>query len=317
MTPADVLEAERVEDLAEAVEPLAIVAIGFAEHGRPALLATAKDSSSIPFGRTGGPSEPSFPRVTTERPWPATANLMGDAVDLGDLSVAFPFVQPLPNGELLIVGGRCRPGDENASVVAANGARRLSFCAGDGIESVQTTRSGDIWVSYFDEGVFGNFGWGGGRGPAPIGSPGLVRFATDGSISYRFSPPSGHDSIADCYALNVGEDHVWAYYYTDFDLVRIDHAGSTRAWSTDIAGARAVAIHGDRVLFFGGYGDDRNAAQLGRLDRSDVDDLRTLAICDSAGRRIAPDLAVGRGRCLHLLAGSTWWRVDLATLPDR
>lgn len=316
MTVERVLEAERVEDLADLAGADTIVAVGFAEHGRPTMLVTPPAFAEIPFGRTGGPREPSFPRSRTENPYPARAIMSdGSTVDLGELTVAFPFVQPLPHGELLVVGGRCRSGHENAEVFTAAGRRRRSFCAGDGIESVQVSRSGQIWVSYFDEGVFGNLGWGGGRGPDPVGASGLVCFASDGTISYRFAPPAGHRAIADCYALNVGEDAVWAYYYTDFDLVLINRAHQSRAWATPLSGAKAVAVHGGRALLFGGYAEERNAVHLCRLDRSDVADVQRVNLVGAEGQTIAPDVVVGRGRCLHMLVGSTWWRFDLATLP--
>jgi hypothetical protein len=38
---------------------------------------------------------------------------------------------------------------------------------GDDIAHVQATDTGEIWVGYFDEGVYGNYGWGSSR--LPIG----------------------------------------------------------------------------------------------------------------------------------------------------
>jgi hypothetical protein len=46
------------------------------------------------------------------------------------------------------------------------------------------------------------FGWGG-RGPEPIGTPGIVRFAADLRPEWRYSTSGEVDSIEDCYALNV------------------------------------------------------------------------------------------------------------------
>ena len=40
---------------------------------------------------------------------------------------------------------------------------------------MQVDSLGRIWVSYADEGVYGNFGWGQ-PGPPPVGAAGLVCF---------------------------------------------------------------------------------------------------------------------------------------------
>ncbi len=56
--------------------------------------------------------------------------------------------------------------DLNGRVFGPDGALRREFLLGDGIQDVQTTAEGDIWVSRFDEGVYGNLGWGG-RGDDP------------------------------------------------------------------------------------------------------------------------------------------------------
>ena len=62
-------------------------------------------------------------------------------------------------------------------VVDAAGSVVAEGTLGDGINHLLTTPSGAIWVGYFDEGVFGSFGWGG-PGPPPIGQPGIVQFDT-------------------------------------------------------------------------------------------------------------------------------------------
>ena len=57
---------------------------------------------------------------------------------------------------------------------------------GDGIQHLQTTKSGEIWAAYFDEGIFGNLGW-----RRPIGAKGLLRFNSDGKRVYEFQRVSG------------------------------------------------------------------------------------------------------------------------------
>ncbi|MDT9722760.1 hypothetical protein QVE09_28095 [Paenibacillus sp. ClWae2A] len=85
----------------------------------------------------------------------------------------YHYVQPL-HDHLLLVGARCanygnEQFDLNAKVCDLDGNTIREFLLGDGIQSVQVTERGTIWTSYFDEGVFGNYGW-----ADPIGSNGLL-----------------------------------------------------------------------------------------------------------------------------------------------
>jgi hypothetical protein len=101
----------------------------------------------------------------------------GPVVEISDFDLAFPIPAPMPDGRVLAVSSRCRwrPGgaDPNAVIFDDAGVRVGEGVVGDGIEHVFTTSTGDIWVAYFDEGVFGNYGWGG-SGPTPIGAPGII-----------------------------------------------------------------------------------------------------------------------------------------------
>jgi hypothetical protein len=92
------------------------------------------------------------------------------------------FVQHVPDG-LLMVGARCAwrvsGPEQNAVVFDESGKVVRRFTLGDGINDVRTDSKGSIWVSYFDEGVFGNRGWNS-PGPEPIGASGLVAFDSSG-----------------------------------------------------------------------------------------------------------------------------------------
>ena len=159
---------------------------------------------------------------------------------------AYPTAHPLPDEEILVVGSRChfRNGtpETNATVFDRAGNLVRQFVLGDGIQDVQTTTDGLIWVSYFDEGVFGNFGW-----TKPIGAPGIVCFDTSGRKVWDFEPPHSFNAMADCYAMNVADDAAWACYYTDFPIVRIDAQHNVRAWPNEFSGAHAIAVDAKRV----------------------------------------------------------------------
>ena len=196
--------------------------------------------ADVPFAYDEQPGWATFPKPRAEHAYTAAVvRVSGSDADrtaLDGVTTTFPKIQPLPDGEILLVGTRAerRPDgshDLNASVLGLDGMRRREFLLGDGIEDVQTTADGRIWVSYFDEGVFGNFGWGEPGGPAPIGSSGLVRWLSDRrSTGPQSSARPRRD--ADCYALNVASDAVWACYYTEFPLVRIAGDDSIASWTT-------------------------------------------------------------------------------------
>src|SRR5262249_40802979 len=122
---------------------------------------------------------------------------------------AFHFVQPLPNG-VLAAGARCywRPegAEKNALALDWDG-RVLGRCTlGDGIQDLRVTPNGTIWVSYFDEGVFGNYGWNH-PGPPTIGGAGLVAFGPNGERRFAYdAEAAGTDAICDAYAMNVAAD---------------------------------------------------------------------------------------------------------------
>jgi hypothetical protein len=240
------------------------------------------------------------------------------AREMRGLTVAFPLVEQLPDGQTLIVGTRCAYRDEgpelNAAVFDRDGNRRRDFCLGDGIQWLQTTSAGKVWVGYFDEGVFGNLGWAEttrGEYVPPVGARGLVRFDSAGNREWSYEPPAGRDSIADCYALNVTDDLVWTYYYTDFPLAQVDEADTVRCWSTNVGGATAIAVDDGQVVLAGGYGEERRRLVSLTFDGDRLRETGQDSVC------IPTELGtewsfIGRGSELHVLGRTRWLRVPLS-----
>lgn len=246
-------------------------------------------------------------------------------VNVPNVGVAHPRLQMFPSGEILLVGARCRryadgTAENNAFVYRPDGEVSRSFVLGDGIQDVLISRDGSIWVSYFDEGIYGNKGWGslhpGSHYVRPIGSSGLVRFDDQGRKLWEFSPPAGIPGMDDCYALNVTDDAAWAYYYAEFSLARASIQGDVRAWQTATSGAVAFAVNDDMVLLCGGYEPDESRIVLGRLAENSVENIRECRLSSplggySFGKRFGP---VGRGPIVHLFADHQWYQVHLRTV---
>ena len=72
-----------------------------------------------------------------------------------------------------------------------------------------------MWASYFDEGVFGNYGWNH-PGPPALGASGLVAFTKTGEVGFTYDPEAAHtDAVSDANAMNdTADGDVWLYIYT-------------------------------------------------------------------------------------------------------
>ncbi|HEV8067358.1 MAG TPA: hypothetical protein VGP76_06460 [Planctomycetaceae bacterium] len=258
----------------------------------------------------------SFPKTTSAQPQTyRVVGLAGQEILLDVVIEREPFnihdVQPLGDQLLLVcVRSHYRGPDDferNGRVYNRDGTVAGEILLGDGIKSVQTTPAGVIWTSYFDEGVFGNFGW-----ERPIGESGLVAWSSEGQKLYEFEPGETLDSICDCYALNVEtENDVWLYYYTDFPLVHLRDHKIVQSWQIPVAGSAAFAISGSHALFRGGY-KDRDMCRL--FDLSNDNKVTTLAkiqLETEAGDMLAVRHVIGRGDSIYFISGDSLYRVDI------
>jgi len=231
---------------------------------------------------------------------------------------SFPTVQPLPDGGVLIVGSRAQwtPGgpEQNAEAFDANGDLLRTACVGDGVAHARTTASGELWVGYTDEGVYGNMGWGWQEGPAPIGSPGILRFAPTLEVAWEF-PATREMVIDDCYAMNWDGKRLWASYYSDFRLLAIED-GKASSLKSSMPGAHALVTNGTEVAYVGGYRDEYDRVATGRTD-DDAKDFQVSRLVMPDGSELPREASiVGHANELHVFAGTRWLRVDLEDLPD-
>ena len=303
-----------------------IVAFSVGPSGEAIALAVADDAVATPFARDVQPGWASFPKAATDKPYDAALLVHDgstiDRSDLRGLETAFPLVQLLPNDELLLAGARSRyrndAPDQNGRVYGRHGELRREFVLGDGIEDVQATSDGRIWVSYGDEGVFGNYGWGEPGGAPPIGASGLVRFDSHGTVQWEYRPPQHVDGIAHCYALNVEDDATWIYYYESFPLVRIARDGAVRAWDTRFnAGAHALAVAPPVLVFYGGHMDEEGRLIVCKLVGDRVEQVaRADTVVPRARDGKRATNVVGRGPQLHALVENIWYRLDVRDLRD-
>ncbi len=285
-----------------------------------ALWSARKDEAAL-RSVTTQPGWATFPDPTAARPVAARVSRQTshevDVTPLAELTLAHPSVQPLPDRRVLVVGARCRwrsdGPDRNAVVYDSAGRIEARATLGDGIEHVFTTTSGEVWVGYFDEGVYGNYGWGDTNAAAPMGSSGLVRFSPQMEPEWRF--PSHVDNewgaISDCYALNVTDDAVWTCYYTGFPVVQI-RDGAVTGWRNQVDGARAVVVSGTRVGLLGGYGPQHDRLVVGDLTGPAIRVVGEYRlVLPGAAPLPAQVTAVGRGAVLHVITADSWYQLSL------
>lgn len=217
-------------------------------------------------------------------------------------------IQPVGEGQFLLVCARChyyeKYPEQNGRLYTSDGklVRRLTL--GDGIQDVQVAPDGLIWTSYFDEGVFGNYGW-----SHPLGASGLVAWSQEGTKVFEFEP-GDLEQIIDCYALNVSGNDVWIYYYTGFPLVQIRDRQIVAAWALPIAGTDAFAVDDSYALFRGGY-DGQDRYELLELTKDGAACVSQIEFRDPKGEVITAQRAVGRGDSIFLLRGNEVFAVSV------
>ncbi|MFJ3594401.1 hypothetical protein ACIQUY_32825 [Streptomyces sp. NPDC090231] len=226
----------------------------------------------------------------------------GGDVELTELSAVrarWPHLDRLPDGGFVVAASRARRYEDadQVQVFDALGREASSFSVGDAIEHLLVDEAGHIWVGHFDE------------NPA-----GIRRWSPTGHI-YWTSDGASIPGLFDCYALNVSGTTAWACTYTDFPLVEIRPDRPVRVWPNQVRGAKAVAIHGERVAFYGGYGEEVDRLTRGELTEASVEptDVGLLTLPDGhlPGRR----RAVSRGSRIYVQAEpfTAWGVLDLSS----
>jgi hypothetical protein len=249
------------------------------------------------------------------------------------LETPFPNIDRFDDGRWLVAASRAGS-EPNARLLAPDGQLLARFMLGDGIEHVGVDQHGQIWVGWFDEGIFGNDEWRVPNEEWPPSSRGIGLFSADGDYQKLSAFPESAGIIADCYALNIADDGAWACPYTDFPLLQLQPNSPVRWWSNEIAGPKALAVSKGNALLAGGYGPDANRLALITLDgEGNGRAARTVAtwrlpliprlpqrdeLPEVAGRHSwqRPTLLAGRGDTIHLVQDGTWhrWRVSDALI---
>jgi hypothetical protein len=215
------------------------------------------------------------------------------------------FVQPLPEGRILLVAARSRAGAANAEVWTADGDLRHRAPLGDAIEEVLTTPAGAVWVGYFDEAM-------GGTGPQ---GHGLARFHPDLTVDWLYPRDAGLPFIVDCYALNVAGETAYLFPYTDFHVLSVTGTHVTDHGPSPYTSAHVLLRRGPDLALIGRPGPEYDLATMLRIRPNKA--LEQGGQC----RLVLPDgmethglRLIGRGDELHAFDRTRWYHLDLDTL---
>lgn len=232
------------------------------------------------------------------------------SLELKDQHWNFHFYQPIEHDYALLACARSyRHSDDkydlNAKVFDKTGKLVREFPLGDGIQDLKVTDKNSIWTSYFDEGIFGNYGW-----EDPVRANGLIRWDKSGSQQYVYDQPSEH-FIDDCYAMNVIDDcEAYFYFSSDFQLAHIQN-GRIQYMPIPIEGSDGFVIYRDYILFRGGYENQNQYMLFQRQDSEQLKIISKVLFVDIDGHELVSNWVDCRGSEMLLQQNTTTYVVDL------
>ncbi|MDN4607679.1 hypothetical protein [Sporosarcina highlanderae] len=246
----------------------------------------------------------SFPATVTEKSYSYHVEHLQNGkttvIHLLEETWNYHYIQPIDEEHFMLVCARSYYHDaqnieENARVYDKNGRFIRSFCLGDGIEHVYVTRNQEIWTGYFDEGVYGNYGW-----EKPVGSSGLVGWDAAGRKIDSLEEDRTC-SIFECLALNGDVSGAIWFFFSIESKIGVREQMRTIYYSPEGMGFRSFAIAGDTVVAY----EDRWSRSLLELQREgdEYKIVHEIALVKPDGMSLEAQLVNNRENMLLFLDG--------------
>ncbi|WP_317057695.1 hypothetical protein [Roseovarius rhodophyticola] len=241
-----------------------------------------------------------------------------ETIKLPAMNITFPYVDQFSDGGSLLVGARSswrskEDFDLNGALIERGAKTAKRVCFGDGIEDVGIDCTDRIWISYFDEGVFGNFGWSH-PGPTGLGAGGVNCFDRTGELLWQHNREEASEHIDDCYAMNVSPLGVWFYFYTAFKVARVTDDFSVEYIETPIGGSHSFVTDGHRFVFSSQYREPDTTFHATNLYKGKLVHRRKLSLSLPAGINADEIKMRARGNKLHVFTDKNWIVYDLGSL---
>ena len=241
-----------------------------------------------------------------------------ETTELPKLNITFPYVDLFSDGGCVLVGARCSwrskgDFDLNGALIERGAKTAKRVCFGDGIEDVGIDDADRIWISYFDEGVFGNFGWSH-PGPIGLGTGGVNCFDRAGDLLWQHNREDATDYIDDCYAMNVSPLGVWFYFYAAFKIARVKEDFSVEYFDTPVSGSHSFVTDGHRFVFSSQYREPVTTFHATNFYKGKLVHRRKLSLVLPAGIKTDKIKMTARGDKLHVFTDKHWIVYDLGSL---
>ena len=119
-----------------------------------------------------------------------------------------------------------------------DGKKSKEFLVGDAVQVIEIDNKGDLWIGYFDEGIFSE---------DPLSQQGLVSFSNSGHPLYLFNETSEVNHVPhidECYAVCSTGESIWVCYYSESTiLAELDsNKEVSRLFTIDIGTVSQLAV---------------------------------------------------------------------------
>ncbi len=226
----------------------------------------------------------------------------GWRVPLEGVGVSPDLLALLPGGRVLLVGRRADElpdgWERNGLLFGPDGRPGRELQLGDDVQALITDRDGRIWLSFGDEGTYGD---------NPIGRCGLAGLDTTGRIVWRPAPGDLPDHPLEGLAAATEGRRTWlAWYGENSHLTGIDPtAGKPVAMRLPTRQPVGFAIAGDRAVFLQPDGELIRCERESRKGWREVRRQRVGVLGELDRGR-----AYGRDGVLWFRSGNGWYRVE-------
>lgn len=243
----------------------------------------------------------------------ATAGSGIRSIQLEPVGLALDLVGRLSDGRFIAASSRCEytpdGGVKNMLVLSADGAVLDQFVAGDGISDLVIDSQDQIWIGYFDEGVFGNLGWGWPTTAEPLGACGVRVVNSHGEEVWRHANVDPF-FIADVYAMASVEDGIAVCANGADDVVLLSRHDPAARLGAQWREARSYAfsLNSSWLMTI----DHREGARLVRREPNGVRAVAQLRFAQACS-----GVWSGRGSRLNHLDASGWSYIDLEHVSDQ
>ncbi len=245
-------------------------------------------------------------------------------MDLPRIDFGFPRIDLLSDGSFVLVNAHAQwkssgEYDLNGLIYDRATGEKKRFFAGDGIQDIGVDGHDRIWVSYFEWGVDGVFGFRGAgadfkiqEGPHLIGREGLNCFDHSGELIWQHDQKEMY--VGDCTALNVSREAAHFVFSPDLYLGGVSSGFESDYRRINLTNSSCFAISPERAFFIRGAGRSLGTAYLMSFEPSNASSLVKCQLVLSNGNVVKSGRAVGRGASLHLFTKKDWYSVNLQGL---